>query len=74
MFFCDNETVFSNVSTPESILKKKHLSINYHRAREAVASGTIRIAKEDTLTNLADLFTKTLAQIKREFMLDRFTY
>ena len=36
--------------------------------------GTVRIAKEGTLTNLADLFTKPLVQAARERLLDRFTY
>ena len=29
--FCDNELVYKNVSTPESVFKKKHHSIAYHR-------------------------------------------
>ena len=58
--FMDNEAVYKSASIPESTLKKKHLSIAYHRCREAVAAGTIRIAKEGTETNLADLFTKFL--------------
>ena len=56
--FCDNEAVFKNVSILDSTLKKKHTSICYHRCREAVASRTVRVAKEGTLTNLSDLFTK----------------
>ena len=72
--FCDNESVFKNVSTPESTLKKKHLSICYHRSREAVAAGVIRVAKEHTSTNLADLFTKSLDFDRREELLDYFTY
>jgi len=72
--FCDNEAVFKNCSTPESTLKKKHLSISYHRNREAVASGTCRIAKEGTKTNLSDLYTKLLPQPRREELLDKFTY
>jgi len=72
--FCDNEAVTKNCSIPESVLKKKHHSINYHRNREAVAAGTIRIAKEDLETNLADLFTKLLAAFKRNQLLDSFTY
>jgi hypothetical protein len=55
-------------------LKKKHHSIAYHRNREAVASGTVRIAKEDSETNLSDLFTKLLPQAKRESLMDRFMY
>jgi len=72
--FCDNEAVTKNCSIPESTLKKKHHSINYHRNREAVAAGTIRIAHEDSATNLADVFTKVLQAFKRNDLLDKFTY
>ena len=72
--FCDNEAVYKNASIPDSVLNKKHHSISYHRCREAVAGGWIRIAKEDTLTNLADVFTKTMGKMKRESLLDRFMY
>ena len=74
MFFCDNEAVYKNCSMPESTLRKKHHSIAYHRAREAVAAGTMRIAKEGTHTNLSDLFTKVLPRFWREELLDKFTY
>ena len=72
--FCDNEAVFMNTSIPDSTLKKKHTSICYHQAREAVATCTMRVAKEGTATNLADLFTKPLTDSRRAFLLDRFTY
>ena len=72
--FCDNEAVFKNSSIPESTLKKKHTSICYHRAREAVAAGTMRVAKEGTLTNLSDIFTKPLPEKRRDYILNRFTY
>ena len=58
--FCDNNWVVVNCTIPESTLKKKHYAIAYHKVREAVAQGTIRIAKEDTKTNLADILTKPL--------------
>ena len=58
--FCDNNAVVLNSTVPESMLKKKHAAINYHRAREAIAAGVIRVAKEDTATNIADLLTKCL--------------
>ncbi len=58
--YCDNGGVVANSTKPESTLKKKHNAIAYHRVREAVASGTIRVAKEDGKTNLADLLTKCL--------------
>ena len=72
--FCDNEAVFKNTTIPESTLKKKHNSICYHHCREAVAARVMRVAKEGTLTNLADLFTKPLVQSVREGLLHRFTY
>ena len=72
--FCDNEAVYKNTSLPESVLKKKHHSIAYHRCREAVAAETVRVAKEGTKTNLSDLFTKLLPQPRRDELLDKFTY
>ena len=72
--FCDNEAVYKSTTMRESTLKKKHHSIAYHRCREAVAAGTVRVAKEGTLTNLSDLFTKLLPQARREELLDKFTY
>ena len=72
--FCDNEAVYKNASTPESQIKKKHHSISYHMSREVVASGACRIAKEVTEINLSDLFTKVLTRVRREFLLNKFTY
>ena len=72
--YCDNEAVYKNVSVPSSVLNKKMHGISYHFCREAVASGICRIAKENTLSNLADLFTKALGKLKRDQLLDRFMY
>ena len=52
--YCDNAAVTKNKTTPESTLKKKHHSIAYHRCREAVAAGNVRIAKQGTEKNLPD--------------------
>ena len=72
--YCDNEAVTENTTIPESTLKKKHHSVAYHRCREAVAAGTIRVAKQGTRKNLADLFTKVLTECRRRFLLEKFTY
>ena len=72
--FCDNEAVIKNCLDPTSMLKKKHHSIAYHRNRETVDAGTCRINKDDTDMNLSDLFTKLLSQIRREDLLNKFTY
>ncbi len=50
----------SSSTQPESTLKKRHLAIAYHRVREAVAAGIIRIAHEASSTNIADMLTKIL--------------
>ena len=62
--FCDNESIFKNMTIPDSTLKKKHTSICYHQLREAVTLGTMWAAKEGTVANLADLFTKPLAETR----------
>lgn len=72
--YCDNEAVYKNTVLPESTLKKKHHSIAYHRCRQAVAAGVMRVAKQGTTKNLADLFTKVLTVARRNFLLERFSY
>ena len=64
--FGDNNSVVLNCSSPESTLKKKHLSINYNYVRECVAAGISLVYKVGTDENLADLFTKVLDKVKRK--------
>jgi hypothetical protein len=61
MVFCDNDAVVINSTRPKSTLNRKHNSIAYHRVREAQAGNIVRISKEGTSTNLADIFTKLLS-------------
>ena len=72
--FCDNEGVYKNDSIPESQLRNKHHSISYHMSRESVATVATQISKEETGTNLAELFTKVLPRSRRELLLNKFTY
>jgi hypothetical protein len=58
--FCDNQAVVVNSTRSESTLKKKHISIAYHRCREAQAAGYIRIGFIRSKDNLADMLTKIL--------------
>jgi hypothetical protein len=72
--FCDNQGVVKNTSLPESVLTKKHNAINYHTERRLVAVGILEVIKEDTQTNLADLFTKVLpSNPRRELLAPSFT-
>ena len=72
--FCDNQAVVKNTTMPESMLKKKHVSICYHRVQEACAAGWLCIAKEDTLTNLSDLLTKPLPGPRRRELIKQILY
>lgn len=60
MYAATTKAVTKNCSILESMLKKRHHAIAYYCNHQAAATATIRIAKEDTEMNLADLFTKML--------------
>ena len=64
--FCDNDAVVRSGSFPEVVLKRKTLSIAFHRIRESVASGKILLYYEKSKSNIADLFTKLLPRHKRQ--------
>jgi hypothetical protein len=72
--FGDNQSVVTNASRSESVMKKKHVSICYHRVREACAADIIRIAHESTKTNLADLLTKNLDGHRIQELVSRILY
>jgi hypothetical protein len=72
--YCDNQGVVKNVTIPESVLSKKHNAINYHAVREAVAANILRVAKEDSATNVADLLTKPLTEQRRGTLLRSILY
>ena len=57
---CDNAAVIVNTQFPSSSLKKKHNSVAYHKAREAVAASVIRMGKISGEANIADMQTKPL--------------
>jgi len=69
--FCDNNSVVINATIPTSSLKKNHNAIAYHRVREAIASGIIRVAKVKSEENLADTFTKPLPGHKLRYLINR---
>ena len=59
--FIDNEAMFKSSTIPESVNKKRHTSISFHRIREAVAAGCLRIAHVPGTSNLADFLTKSVS-------------
>ena len=69
--FVDNNSVVKSVTTPESKLKKKHLSICYHAVREAIAAGVMMVCWVASTDNLADLCTKILYGQSLKNLVDR---
>jgi hypothetical protein len=61
---CDNQSVVTNASRPESTLSKKHNSIAYHHVREEQAAFTLRVCHVCSEDNYADMLTKCLDGIK----------
>jgi hypothetical protein len=60
IILCDNEAVVLNATHSESTIKRKHVSIAYHRCREAQAAGYVKIGSINDMDNIADLLTKLL--------------
>ena len=58
--FCDNKSVVTNTTIPQSTLQKKHNMIAYHKVRESVAMEAVRIAHEKGKNYLSDALTKFL--------------
>ena len=71
--FCDHQSVVTNVSTPDSALKRKQNSIAYHFCREAIASGMIIVRKVLSEHNIADLCTTCLPARARQYLTSKFT-
>lgn len=57
----DNMSVIHNTQNPQSMLKKKSISICYHACREAVAMGEMLTCHIRSENNPADLATKVIA-------------
>ena len=56
----DNLGVIQNATIKDSLLKKKYVTISYHKVREAVAVGIIVPIKIASSDNFADCLTKFL--------------
>lgn len=58
--FGDNKGVIQNCSISDSLLKKKHVAIAYHKTRESAAAGIVHPIKIDGKNNFADILTKAV--------------
>jgi hypothetical protein len=57
----DNMGVVQNATIKDSLLKKKHVAISYHKVREAAAAGIVHPIKTPGVHNYADVLTKCQA-------------
>jgi hypothetical protein len=59
--FRDNLGIIQNATIKDSLLKKKHVAISYHRVQEATAVvGIMHPMKIDSKDNCADMLMKSL--------------
>ena len=65
----NNQGVVKNTLLPESTLSEKHNTIDHCTVCKACPAGIMRVAKNPTETNLADLFTNPLNRLHREWSL-----
>ena len=63
VLFGDNLGVVQNATMKESLLKKKHVAISYHKVREAASCGIVHPMKIDGKYNFADVCTKAQTNI-----------
>ena len=64
--FCDNESAVVLAQEPRSQKRARHILRKYHYVRQVVADKDIVINRINTSDNLADSFTKPLAQAKHD--------
>jgi hypothetical protein len=72
--FGDNLGVVQNVTMKDSLLKKKHVAISYHKVRESAAAGIVHPMKIDTKDNIADCLTKSLTQKIFSYLVGMISY
>ena len=65
--FCDNTSTINLTKNPVCYSRTKHIEIRYHFLRDHHQNGDINLVYIDTENQLADIFTKSLAE-------DRFNY
>lgn len=59
----DNNGAIALASNSEFHVNTKHIAIRFHRLREEVAAGTVKLVKIPTAEMAADGFTKPLAKV-----------
>ncbi|KAL4272076.1 hypothetical protein GQ457_13G016580 [Hibiscus cannabinus] len=64
--YCDNNGAIAQAKEPRSHQRSKHILRRFHLIREIIDRGDVEICKVHTDDNIADPFTKPLAQQKHD--------
>ena len=67
MLYGDNQGAIQLARNAQFHARTKHIDVQYHFVRQAVALGQIELEYVDTNSMVADIFTKSLARNKFEF-------
>lgn len=61
MIRCDNQSAIALSKSDGYRARSKHIDVQYHRLREEISNGIIRIEYVNTDENIADALTKQVA-------------
>ena len=64
--YCDNSGAVAQAREPRSHQKSKHIERRYHKIREFVDKGYVKVCKIHTDLNVSDPMTKPLPRAKHE--------
>jgi hypothetical protein len=59
---CDNQGALILTADPSFHSRAKHIDVQYHFSRDRVESGELTFTYVHTSENMADIFTKSLAE------------
>ena len=72
--YCDNEGIFENVVKLDSTLNKNQQGRTYYYCCQNVVAWIVRVSKEDSNTQLADIFAKCMNKPKYEVLSGNLMY
>ena len=71
---CDNLSLVTSTTIPESVLQKKHNSVNWHKIRETIAMNVARVVHIDGTENISDVLSKLVPGTTLRYLLKNVLY
>ena len=69
--WCDNKSAIAMTRNPAYHARAKHIEVKHHYIRRLVSEGKVELKFCGTNDQSADLFTKSLAQAKHQFFMEK---